>query len=122
MSQNGPKRSPDDQQHTDWGGFDRLFTFPLQQAVETQHTAALMLRNAMAMQDRFQRQNLELTKAVYNSSLRAYERSMRDLSRTVEVCATAGPAPRAMPKPTSMSDGNRQQPRQSTGNEYRSPQ
>ncbi|MFD1588373.1 hypothetical protein ACFR9U_15430 [Halorientalis brevis] len=107
-------RSPDEPDSTDWGGFDRLVTFPLQQAVETQRTIGLMTNKTVALEKELQRPYIEVAKTMCDSYRGAIEQSMRELSRTVEVGATAGPAPRATPKPTTTSDGDRQHPRQST--------
>ncbi len=107
-------RSPDEQHDTDWGGFDRLFTVPPSQAVETQRTVALLTNATIALQDELQHQHIELVRTMISSSRDVFEQSRDDQTRTVEVGATAEPAPRAPPKPTTMPDGDRQLPRQST--------
>ena len=107
-------KSPDEQYDTDWGGFDQLVTVPLSQAVETQRTVTLMANATIALQDELQRQQRELARAMTGSSRDVFEQSRDDRTRTVEVGATAEPAPRAPPKPTTMPDGDRQRPRQST--------
>jgi len=106
--------SPDAQHTADWSGFDRLLAFPLQQALEAKHAIALVTTTTAALLGGPQRQSIESVRSMSDSHRWVFEQPRDDRTRTVEVGATAGPEPRATPKPTATSDGDPQPPQQST--------
>jgi len=115
MNQTDTVNTPSEQYDTSWSDFERVFSFPFEQAVETQRNAAVLMTQTMEMQDQIQRQNLDMARELFNSYFRVMEESMTGLSRTINTSSHVGTGTQSSRQPTSIASSEQQVPHQATG-------